>query len=175
VIRLKLPELEDYNTLYPTRFKSEVVYWADDLSHPVPIEEYGPNRIFAQQTGVMLERIIMLDDRPIGTVTARDFISRTGQCTLGVVIADPKLWGHGYGTIAMRFFLELLYEKGFKLVVLETYANNKRAQRCFSRLGFVKHRVYFASGCGRFVLEMINRLSKNTELYSTTNLNRSSK
>ena len=167
-----MPELPDYDTIYQTRFLPEVVFWADDMPRDIQIDDYGPSRMFAQQQGLMVERIIMLDDLPIGTITARDYIERTHQCTLGVVIADPKYWGHGYGTIAVRLFLKILYATGVKLVVLETYANNKRAQKCFLSLGFVKRRVYFAAGSGRFVVEMINLLPKNVDRFSSDKQNR---
>ena len=167
-----MPELPDYESIYPKRFLPEVVFWADDMPRDIQIDDYGPSRLFAQQQGLMVERIIMLDDVPIGTVTGRDYIERTHQCTLGVVIADPKYWGHGYGTIAVRLFLETLYTTGVKLVVLETYANDKRARKCFLSLGFVKRRVYFAAGSGRFVVEMINQLPKTIDQLASANAHR---
>lgn len=157
-IRLKVPEYGDYLYIYEQRFDPHVVYWADDAPQNLTSEEYASARLTAQFTGAIIERIITLDGEPIGTVTARDFSDRTCQCTLGVVIAMPQYWGHGYGYLAIRQFLALLGAEGIGLVVLETYANNKRAQRCFQKLGFQKHRVFFAPHTGRFVVQMIRRM-----------------
>ena len=160
MITLKKPEFKDYVDIYHKRFQPEVVYWADDEDPQLTMEEYAESRMESQDDGSVFERIIMLDDTPIGTITARDLIRKTGQCTLGIVIADPQYWGHGYGTIALREFLGLLTRQGIQIVVLDTYASKMRAQRRFRRLGVENHRVYFASVPGRFVVQMINRVNR---------------
>ena len=157
-ISLKVPAYEDYSAFYDARFRDEVMYWADDVPHPLSLDEYPGGRMLAQATGVILERIILLDGEPIGTVTGREF-SPQHQCTLGVVIAREAAWGHGYGYEAIRMFLNVLALEGVSSVVLETYANNYRAQRCFYKLGFQKKRVYFSPVSGRFVIQMSHHLS----------------
>ena len=157
-VMLKIPEYGDYAQFYENRFKPNVVYWADDYPREMSLDEYALDRMMAQQNGEILERIIVVDGTCVGTITARDFIERTCQCTLGIVIADEHYWGHGYGQQALKIFLRLLATEGFGLVVLETYANNKRAQRCFIKMGFQKRRVFFAPQSGRFVVQMIRRL-----------------
>ena len=153
-ISLKVPDYSDYEHFYQNRFTPEVVYWADDGPHDISLDEYALNRLYAQSSGEILERIILLNGEPIGTVTARDFVKRVCQCTLGIVIADPACWGHGYGYAALRLFTVMLAQNGIGRVILETYANNKRAQRCFNKIGFQKKRVFFAPSAGRFVVEM---------------------
>lgn len=160
MITLKKPEYKDYINLYAKRFMPEVVYWADDEDPQLTKEEYASSRLEQLDDGSIFERIIMLNGHPIGTITARDLIRKSAQCTLGIVIADPEYWGHGYGTDALRQFLRLLSDQGIQIVILDTYASNKRAQHCFRRLGFEKHRVYFASVPGRFVVQMVNRLNR---------------
>ena len=160
MITLKEPEYGDYTSLYEARFQPEVVYWADDEDPLLTMHEYADSRLASMQDGSILERIILLNGYPIGTVTARDYIKKTAQCTLGIVIVEPKYWGHGYGTEAMRQFLRLLAELGIQIVILDTYASNKRALHCFRSLGFEKHRVYFASIPGRFVVQMVHRLNR---------------
>lgn len=157
-ITLKTPEFDDYAHFYAQRFEPGVVYWADDAPHTIPLEEYAGGRLLAQGMGEIIERIIVLDGEPIGTITARDFVKKTCQCTLGIVIASPQHWSHGYGSEALRLFLDFLAREGFALIVLETYANNTRAQRCFTKLGFRKYRVFYAAGSGRFVVQMIRKL-----------------
>ena len=160
-VTLKNPSYEDYAHFYDLRFKPNVVYWADDYPRQMTLDEYAMERLMAQQNGQIIERIIVVDDEPVGTITARDFIAQTCQCTLGIVIANEHYWGHGVGSQALKLFLRILSIEGIGLVVLETYANNKRAQHCFTKLGFQKRRVFFAPQAGRFVVQMLRRLSPN--------------
>ena len=158
-ISLKNPSYDDYAQFYDMRFTSEVVYWADDEPRQMSLDEYALGRLTAQGAGEIIERIIMVDGVPVGTITARDFVNRVCQCTLGIVIADPRYWGHGYGSAALKLFMVLLAEEGVGRVILETYANNKRAQRCFHKIGFQKKRVFFAPNSGRFVVQMCMSLA----------------
>ena len=157
-VTLKIPSYEDYEAIYADRFSEDTAYWADDGPQNVCKEDYCTGRLVAQNCGELLERIIVLDGKPIGTVSGRDFVDRTCQCTLGIVIANPSNWGHGYGFEAARLFLKILAAEGIGLVVLETYANNKRAQHCFHKLGFERQRVFFSAGAGRYVVQMVRRL-----------------
>lgn len=141
------------------RFQPEVVYWADDAPHNLSLDEYAYNRLVAQSDGEIIERIITLDGEPIGTITAREFVPEISQCTLGIVIANPKYWGHGYGFEAIKLFKIILAGEGISIVVLETYANNKRAQHCFYKIGFQKRRVFFAPSTGRFIVQMYMNLA----------------
>lgn len=160
-ISLKIPEYDDYSAFYDSRFLPEVTYWADDFQREMTLDEYALGRLLAQQSGEILERIIVLDGNPIGTITARDFVTQKCQCTLGIVIAKPEYWGHGYGYDALKLFGCVMADKGIGRVILETYANNKRAQRCFMKFGFQKRRVFFAPNMGRFVVQMIMNLPPN--------------
>lgn len=163
-ITLKIPDFEDYEHFYQMRFTPEVVYWADDKPQYISLEEYALERIAAQESNEIIERIIVLDGEPIGTITARDYVARTCQCTLGIVIANPACWGHGYGYEALRQFFYILSAEGIGRLFLETYANNKRAQKCFHKLGFRKKRVFFSPGSGRFIVQMIKDLPPMTPI-----------
>lgn len=153
-VSLKIPTFEDYAHFYEKRFLDEVVYWADDEHHELSLNDYAYGRLCAQTEGEILERIIVVNGEPVGTITARDYVRRTCQCTLGIVIADPQYWGHGYGYEAIKQFTFILATKGIGRVLLETYANNKRAQGCFHKIGFRKRRVFFAPNTGRFIVQM---------------------
>ncbi len=159
-ISLKHPSYDDYASLYEKRFLPEVVYWADDCAREMTLKSYANDRIMAQDAAVMIERVILLGDRPIGTVTARDLNRQRQSCTLSIVIADPEYWGHGYGSIALGHFLTLLGIDGFKRVYLDTFSNNKRAQGCFYKHGFTKRRAYFSPPAGRYIVQMVKRLDE---------------
>ncbi len=158
-VSLKIPSFEDYEHFYDSRFQPDVVYWADERNPEIDLDQYAYFRMAANDAGEIIERIIVLDGEPIGTITARDLETDTMTCTLGVVIAFPKYWGQGFGFAALKMFITMLaMDEGIKAVILETYAANKRAQKCFNKLGFQKRRVFFASSSGRFVVQMIKRI-----------------
>ena len=160
-VTLKMPSYSDYDHLYDTRFSDEVVYWADDSPQILSRDEYARTRVMMLEFGQVTERIIVLDGEPIGTVSARPCARIEGQCILSIVIAMPQHWGYGYGSRALKQFLAELSGMGFRVAMLETYANNRRAQRCFAKLGFVKRRAYFSGHAGRFVLEMVCPLARH--------------
>ena len=158
-VSLKIPSYEDYIRIYEFRFTPEVTYWADDVDPKLSMEDYAMGRLMSQNTGEVLERIIVVDGVPVGTVSARDFEAKYNRCTLGIVIANPAYWGHGYGYAALRMFNCVMADEGIGHVILETYANNKRALRCFTKLGFQKRRVFFSPSSGRFVVQMTMSLT----------------
>ncbi|MBR4985222.1 MAG: GNAT family N-acetyltransferase [Proteobacteria bacterium] len=157
-VSLKIPTFEDYAHFYEKRFLDEVVYWADDSHYEISLNDYAYGRMLAQNEGEILERIIVVNGESVGTITARDYVERTCQCTLGIVIADPACWGHGYGYEAIKQFTTILATQGIGRVILETYANNKRALNCFHKIGFQKKRVFFAPNTGRFIVQMFLNL-----------------
>ena len=160
-VSLKEPSYADYEHFFDMRFSDEVVYWADDGPQILSKDEYARTRLMMLRFGQVIERVIVLDGESIGTVSARPCERIETQCILSIVIAIPELWGLGYGSVALKLFLVELWELGFKVAVLETYANNRRAQRCFTKLGFVKRRAYFSGHTGRFVLEMVCALARH--------------
>ncbi len=82
--------------------------------------------------------IVTLDsDVTIGRCLFFNFnkVDRTAE--IGIVIGEKKYWDQGFGQEA----LQLLLEYGFNLlnlhrVMLGTYSYNKRAYRCYTKLGF---------------------------------------
>lgn len=64
---------------------------------------------------------------------------RRGEAELGIVIGEKMYWGRGYGTDATKALLIHIFEEtDLKRVYLYTYAENKRARRCFEKCGFRK-------------------------------------
>jgi RimJ/RimL family protein N-acetyltransferase len=64
-----------------------------------------------------------------------DLVNRTGM--LGIVIGEKSRWDQGYGEEAVN----LLLDYGFNLlnlnnVMLGTFSFNKRAIRCYEKVGF---------------------------------------
>lgn len=84
--------------------------------------------------------IIELDKRPIGEMS----YGRVGEDTvgIGIKICDFSEHDKGYGKILLSMLIFSLFEDmGYKKVILDTNANNKRAQHVYEELGFRKLQV----------------------------------
>ena len=73
----------------------------------------------------------------IGSVEFYDLDERARQAVLGILIGEKTLWGKGYGTVAVRLALELVFDaRKFERVTLQTLDHNARARGSFERAGF---------------------------------------
>lgn len=84
--------------------------------------------------------IIELDKRPIGEMS----YSREEEDTvgIGIKICDFSEHDKGYGKILLSMLIFSLFEDmGYKKIILDTNANNKRAQHVYEELGFRKLQV----------------------------------
>ncbi len=84
--------------------------------------------------------IIELDKRPVGEMS----YSREGEDTveIGIKICDFSEHDKGYGKILLSMLIFSLFEDmGYKRVILDTNANNKRAQHVYEELGFRRLQV----------------------------------
>ncbi len=72
----------------------------------------------------------------IGRISLREIDQSKKQARLGISMGAPYL-GQGYGTEALALFLDYFFgEFGFACMVLDVAAFNRRAVRCYERLGF---------------------------------------
>ncbi|SDW12126.1 Protein N-acetyltransferase, RimJ/RimL family [Marininema mesophilum] len=71
--------------------------------------------------------------RAIGRVTFRDF----ERVVRSVTIGEKEYWGRGYGTAAIRSFIDLLFCRyNLHRIQLDTFRNNVRAIRAYEKCGF---------------------------------------
>ncbi|XUX00662.1 MAG: GNAT family N-acetyltransferase [Dehalogenimonas sp.] len=76
---------------------------------------------------------------------------------VGINIARKDYWGKGYGTAAMKHFVEYVFScTGLKKLTLRTLEDNVRAQKSFSRAGFRPIETFDEDG-HRFLRMEINR------------------
>lgn len=109
--------------------------WAAGAS----IDSY--RRVFIIQT---------LDGHDIGTI---GLFLEGARGTLGIAIHDDRYWSNGYGTDSVR----VLVDGAFRVLPLTridllVYTENKRAIRCYEKVGFVREGVLrsYEWGHGRF-------------------------
>lgn len=84
--------------------------------------------------------IIELDKRPIGEMN----YGKEGEDTveIGIKICDFSEHNKGYGKILLSMLIFSLFkDMGYKKIILNTNANNKRAQHVYEELGFQKIQV----------------------------------
>lgn len=73
----------------------------------------------------------------LGTCHANDLNMKNGNTYIAIFIGHPEYRGKGYGTEAMKLFLNFLFnEVGLHKVKLNVFAFNKRAIRSYEKCGF---------------------------------------
>lgn len=76
------------------------------------------------------------EGRLMGRISLREIDSKRGCARLGVTFGAPYV-GKGLGTESIAVFLDMFFgELNFELMLLDVAAPNRRAVRCYERLGF---------------------------------------
>jgi len=79
-----------------------------------------------------------LDGRHIGNCMYYDVDEENRQAKLGILIGDRDYWSKGYGADAVKILVNhMLEQTGMDRIYLDTLEWNVRAQRCFSKCGFI--------------------------------------
>ena len=90
-------------------------------------------------TGLAVQFIICIGQRPVGSVYLRD-IDRTHQkAEYGIFVGERDAWGQGAGTWAAGEMIRYAFEKeGLHKLMLRVLAENKGAIRSYEKAGFVR-------------------------------------
>lgn len=102
-----------------------------------------------EKSGERIGYAIYVAQSFVGSVEFYD-LEPPHQAVLGILIGEKTLWGKGYGTVAVRLALALVFQmQKFERVNLQTLDHNARARASFERAGF--HLTGFAdAGKQRF-------------------------
>lgn len=85
------------------------------------------------------EFAIVADDKVIGDVGLHHSDRRSGTTSFGVGIFDEAYVGRGYGSDALRVFLDWAFGvQNWRRIWLTTWSINERACRAYRKLGFVE-------------------------------------
>lgn len=81
--------------------------------------------------------ITTTDGTPIGRVGYVELDHRNRRAELAIQIGEPRYWGQGYGSDALRAFLGYLFD-GLNMwkAWLQVSAANERARRAYHKCGF---------------------------------------
>jgi RimJ/RimL family protein N-acetyltransferase len=86
------------------------------------------------------QRVFVIEDesgRAIGTCGLRGIDREAGSAFLGIMIGDTRVWDRGYGTAATRDLVALAFASlNLQEVRLSCHADNRRALRCYRKVGF---------------------------------------
>jgi len=75
--------------------------------------------------------------RHIGNCACYDINHRKNEAELGIMIGDRHFWGKGYGSAALIYLVDYVFNHlKLRRVHLKTLENNLRAQHCFLNCGF---------------------------------------
>ena len=103
-------------------------------------------------------RTLAIEDgggRHIGNVMYYNIDAPRQEAELGITIGDRAYWGQGYGTEALRLFVEYLVGRmGFRRLHLKTLDWNRRAQGCFANARFVEYGRAHRSGNTFILMEL---------------------
>ncbi len=89
-----------------------------------------------EKSGERIGYAIYVAQNFIGSVEFYD-LEPPRQAVLGILIGEKALWGQGYGTVAVKLALDIIFEtQKFERVTLQTLDHNARARNSFERVGF---------------------------------------
>ena len=92
----------------------------------------------------------------IGNCMYYDLDSINREAELGIVIGDRDYWSGAYGYDAVVTLLDYMFtERNLKRVYLHTLQWNERAQKCFSKCGFVLVREVRRMGQDFLLMEVL--------------------
>jgi len=107
-----------------TTFPQYLADYTSDLRYPPTIRHQ-----FAIETK---------EGKHIGNCTYYGINSDKGEAELGIMIGDRDYWDQGYGADAVAALLDYVFQRTkLNRLYLKTLVGNKRAQKCFSKCGFV--------------------------------------
>jgi RimJ/RimL family protein N-acetyltransferase len=137
------PELAALDATRPVTlsYTEYLRYHRDDVSYPSPWS--------------VRMAIDTLDGRHIGNCMYYDINADKPQCELGIMIGDRDYWSKGYGTDVVKTALAQIFNKTeLDRVYLHTLTHNFRAQKSFSKAGFVPVREVKRDGYEFMLMEI---------------------
>lgn len=79
--------------------------------------------------------IVEVDSVPVGEMSYGNIGNKSVE--IGIKICDPSKQNRGLGTRCLKMLIAFLFdEMGYEKIILDTNANNTRAQRVYEKLGF---------------------------------------
>lgn len=132
-------EEEDIEAFYQWYNDPEVNYWSSGAwpLNTLLSREEMQNQYF-DDLDEHRYAILNLDEEIIGTIGFREVNIPARSATVFIVIGEKQYWGQGYGTDALKTFLQFLFHQwNFHRISLDTWDGNIRAIKAYQKLGFI--------------------------------------
>ena len=118
----------------------EVTKWLSSFVWPVSRkseEEWLDRAAKADNPSDQILAVETKDGTYIGQVGLHKIDYISGIAELGIVIGRKDYWGQGYGSDALRTLIRFAFSQlRLRKLLLTYYGDNKRAEKCYLRLGF---------------------------------------
>jgi RimJ/RimL family protein N-acetyltransferase len=144
-IQLRAFEKEDLDTIVRwVNTEAVTQYLSDSLIYPISKadEMKWLESITVTNHREKVFAIETLDRELIGSVGLHNINWVERKAELGIMIGEPRFWGQGYGSDAVREILRTAFEKmNLNRVYLRVFESNPRAIRLYEKCGFQKEGV----------------------------------
>jgi RimJ/RimL family protein N-acetyltransferase len=138
------PELAHLDGISPTRltFEQYQSTYARELRH----FKTATRHVFAIET---------LEGVHIGNCAYYGIDEDAGETELGVLMGNREYWDRGYGADAVNLLVNQVFQKTkLKRIYLKTLEENRRAQVCFKKCGFVPYVTMMIDGSSYVFMEI---------------------
>ena len=102
-------------------------------------EEKVIKQISEESEETIRRLVIEYDDVPVGEMSYRNL--GNGSAEIGIKICEKEYQNKFNGRKYLSMLINMLFEKGYQKIVLDTNLNNKRAQHVYELIGFKKVKV----------------------------------
>lgn len=151
ITRIRSLELNDLDTLYEWYNDNDFSYW---ISGNWPLITLLRREEFEQKFFEDDENrygIVNTKGNLIGTIGFDQVNIPARSARLYIGIGQKDLWGQGYGTDALRTFINYLFNQwNFRRLTIEIWEGNQRALSCYTNLGFIEEgrlrQAYYIDG-----------------------------
>lgn len=140
-------ELAHLDGISPTRLTFE--QYLSGYAREMRYYETVNRHVFAIET---------LDGIHIGNCAYYDIDEDAGEAELGILIGNRDYWDKGYGMDAVILLVSHVFRKTkLRRIHLKTLEENKRAQSCFKKCGFVPYVTVMSDGSPFVCMEITRK------------------
>lgn len=142
---LKLQEADIYN-LWQIAYVEDKPEWKnwdgpyfEDYKQYLTYDAFQKSNVY---TFYQSDRVrgIFIDNQVVGVVSFYWENEKTRWLEIGIVIYDKNYWNGGYGTCAIRMWLDIVFEKFKEIehIGLTTWSGNHRMLKAAEKVGMIK-------------------------------------
>lgn len=126
---------------------AKIVYWSNEDkincfsegNYPTSMEQCATWLQHSISNRYQERFAIVLGKTIIGDIELDQITWRSGDAELRIRIGEMSNWDRGYGTDAINTLLNYaFYQMHLSRIYLKVYTDNKRAVRCYNKVGFKK-------------------------------------